>query len=177
MIYFSPRSFVIRYAVLVSLLLLALEPLTVILRPLTLYAVQGIFTLFGYSSTLLANNTLFIEGTYISLITACIAPSAFFILLFLALTLPGKSRDYLRWIGLSWGLLFLVNVTRIVILSLVALQGYSVFESAHALFWYAGNAFFILAIWASLVISFKIRSIPVYTEVNHLYRIARGKRR
>lgn len=176
MIHFSPRSFVLRYSLLLSVLLLSLEPLTFVLRPLTVYGVQGVLGVRGYESTLLAGNTLFIEGQYISLITACIAPSAFFILLLLCLTLPGKRKDYLRWVGMSWGLLFLVNITRIIILASVALEGYDLFETAHAFFWYIGNALFILAIWASVVLTYKIRAIPIYTEWHHLYRIARGKR-
>jgi len=135
-----------------------------IFTPLTLRAVS-----FLLSSPTIQNLIIFNSRT-IELIPACIAGSAYYLLLILNLTTPNiKLRQRIKILAISFIALFILNTLRIVILAILANSIY--FASLHMIFWYGVSTIFVVGIWICLVKIYKIKSIPVYTDFEYLYRL------
>lgn len=141
-----------------------------IFTPLTVYPVHFLLNLFFNAS--LFSQTIIIVSQKISieLIEACIAGSAYYLLLILNLSTPGikaKTRIYITL--LSFSSFLIVNVLRIFLLSILAISKSSLFGIAHIVFWYLLSTIFIVGIWFAQVKIFKIKNIPLYTDMKFLY--------
>ena len=73
-------------------------------------------------------------------------------------------------IFLSFACLLIINILRIFLLGLVYISGFSWFDIAHKLFWYAGSTIFVIGIWFAEVKLFKIKEIPFYSDIKFLYK-------
>ncbi|MBX4196845.1 pacearchaeosortase [Candidatus Pacearchaeota archaeon] len=154
-----------RYMTLVLLALFNLAVIYAVFSPITLHLVT-----LGLPSAILIKGTatIFVQGIYIELIPACIAGAAYYLLFVLNLSTPMKSRKRfysLLFIILSF--LFL-NVLRIIIFTHLARQGSQYFDTAHELFWYFGSTILLILIWFANVFLFRIREIPIYTDVMNI---------
>jgi exosortase/archaeosortase family protein len=111
-------------------------------------------------------NNLFIE-----IIEACVAGSAYYLLLILNLSTPSiKFPKRFKLILISFASLLIVNIIRIVFLSAVFVTGASWFDIAHKVFWYVGSIIFVLVIWFLEVKYYKIKSIPFYSDLKFIYK-------
>ncbi|MEI6731564.1 MAG: pacearchaeosortase [archaeon] len=154
------------------LVLISFQGLTVlywILTPVTSYlSYISLNLLFG--AKILAGGTIFLKGLYIDLIPACIAGSAFYLLLILNLTspMPGKKRiKSIAFLVLSF---LILNVIRIFIFSVLATSGTSYFDYAHKFVWYVGSTVLVVILWFINVYMFNIHAIPIYTDFNNILR-------
>jgi len=156
-------NILIRYILLIFLGLGNLTIFYLVFTPLTIYPVYALLSFFYEVS--LSGSFLFVQGHIIELIRACIAGSAYYLLLILNLTttMPLKTRI---WAILSSFLaLLIVNILRIFILSIMFVESFVLFDLTHKLFWYALSIVFVIAIWFSEVKLFKIKNIPVYSDL------------
>jgi len=165
---------VLRYLILVLVALPNLWLFYLILTPLTVYPVYWLLSLF-YNASILNNDIILInQAISIELVEACIAGSAYYLLLILNLSTPKiKTKKRIRILLLAFASFLIVNILRIFILSLVAVSGSSFFDMTHRIFWYVLSTIFVVAIWFAEVKAFKIKDIPFYSDIKFLYKNTR----
>jgi hypothetical protein len=71
---------------------------------------------------------------------------------------------------LSFALFLAINMIRIIALSLVFLEGLPGFIAAHQILWYVMSTVFVVGIWFAEVKIFRIKEIPVYSDLKFLYK-------
>jgi len=169
-------NILIRYTILIIVALPSLWLFYFIFTPLTVYPVYFLLNLFFDSS--LMGHIVLVEDTFpIELIGACIAGSAYYLLLILNLSTPKiKLKRRINMIFLSFTSLLIINILRIFLLSLVFISGSSWFDATHKLFWYLLNIIFVVGIWFTEVKFFKIKEVPFYSDMKFLYKNSTLKR-
>ncbi|MFA5953866.1 MAG: pacearchaeosortase [Candidatus Pacearchaeota archaeon] len=162
-------NLIIRYLILVIVGFFGFNLFYFIFLPLTVYPTFFLLNLF-YNPSLI-ENTIFVNGIAIEIIGACIAGSAYSFLLILNLSVPNiKTKKRIEMILLSFGIFFAINLIRIFVLSLMNISDSSWFDFTHKLFWYLGSTLFVILIWFLEVKMFKIKEIPVYSDLKFLYK-------
>ncbi len=168
-------SLLIRYAILIIVALPNFWLFYLIFTPLTIYPIYFLLNLFFDSS--LMGNIILVDKFPIELIPACIAGSAYYLLLILNLSTPKiKIQKRVKMILFSFTFLLILNILRIFLLSLVFVSGNSFFDLAHKLFWYLGSTIFVVGIWFIEVKLFKIKEIPFYSDIKSLYKKSKLKK-
>lgn len=161
-------SLIIRYLIIVLAGLGNLTFFYKIFYPLTFYLSSFVFSMLGeVENFYILKIILFNNDVAIELINACIAGSAYYLLLILVLSVP--SLLILKRVSIllfSFIFLLLINVFRIVLMVLIV--GTVYFESVHMLFWYILSLFFVVGIWFLCVKLFSIKEIPVYSDLKYL---------
>ncbi len=128
------------------------------------------------SPTILAGNSILFKETLISLIPACIAGSAFYLLTILALSIPNiKIPKRITLLGFLFITLFLFNVLRIFVLALI--NRMDLFNAVHLFTWYFITTAFVIIIWFVAVKLFKIKDIPIYTDAKYLFSYIKPKKK
>ena len=160
----------IRYLIMVVLALENFWLFYLVFTPLTIYPVYFIMSLFF--DTILIGNVMIINNEIpIELIKACIAGSAYYLLFVLNLSTPkiniGKR---IKMLLLAFSALLAFNIFRIVLLSTIFLEGFSIFVIAHQFFWYFISTIFVVLIWFSEVKIFKIKEMPFYSDFKFLHK-------
>jgi exosortase/archaeosortase family protein len=162
------KSIIIRYLTLALLGTFGLFIFYFIFAPLTIFPVYFLLDIFFEPS--LFFNIILINDVRIILIDACIAGSAYYLLLILNLSTPDiKVKKRLNIIAVSFLTFLILNILRIFFLSLLYLYGSSWFDFTHKLFWYALSIVFVVGIWFFIVKKLKIKEIPFYSDVRELY--------
>jgi exosortase/archaeosortase family protein len=139
-----------------------------IFTPLTVYSVYFLLNLF-YSASL-SGVEIFVRGLKIVIIDACVAGSAYYLLFMLNLSVPKISlKTRTKMIFYSFGILFLLNVFRILLLSILVVNGSVYFDFVHKLFWYVLSTVFVVGIWFWEVYRFNIKEIPFFSDLKFLY--------
>jgi exosortase/archaeosortase family protein len=162
-------SILIRYSILIITAIPNFWIFYFIFTPLTLYPVYFLLNIFFSAS--LTGTTIFINNLPIELIPACIAGAAYYLLLILNLSVPSiKLKKRIKMILFSFTFLLALNILRIFSLSLILLSGNSLFDITHKLFWYLGSTVFVVGIWFIEVKLFKIKNIPIYSDIKFLYK-------
>ena len=108
------------------------------------------------------------QTTFIYIVNACIAGSAYLLLLILNLTIDLKPLERLKSIVYSFALLLVLNVIRISILGALYHHEIPYVEFTHAIFWYGLSTIFVIGIWFITIKKFKIKNIPFYTDLRNL---------
>ena len=114
---------------------------------------------------------------FVEIIPACIAGSAYLLLLILNLSVEMDFVRRMKSILFSFLVLFVLNVGRIVILTWMYIGDNGLFDFSHKLFWYGLSSVFVVGIWFLNVWLFKIKEIPVYSDVKFLVGRIRSKKR
>ena len=106
----------------------------------------------------------------LSFIEACIAPYAYYLLIALIfLTKDITAAKRIKILLLGSLLILAANIVRILLLTLVLLYfGYNAFQSLHIIFWLFISTLYIVFLWLILIKIFKIKSIPVYSDIKYL---------
>ncbi len=160
---------IMRYIVLLIVAVPNLWLFYFVFTPLTLYVLSFILKLFF--EVAISGNTLILNAEFpIELIEACIAGAAYYFLLILNLSFPAKLKKRIAMILFSFAFLFVINVLRIVLLSIIFVKGYSFFDAAHWILWHLMSIVFVCVIWFVEVKLFKIKEIPVYTDLKFLLK-------
>lgn len=144
-----------------------------ILTPLTKNSVAFILNLFSQTTTI--GNIIIFNSTLIELIPACIAGSAYYLLLILILATPNiKLKQSTKIILFSFTSLFILNIIRITSLALLNQSIY--FSILHIIFWYVLSTLFVVGIWLADVKIFKIKNIPVYDDLRFVLGLVKNKK-
>jgi len=160
---------IIRYLLLVIVAIPNLYIFYLIFTPLTIYPINFLLKIF-FNATSNYNINL-INNFSIEIINACIAGSAYYLLLILNLSIPKINiKKRLKMIGFAFLTLLILNISRIFLLVSITLYNPSLFDITHKLFWYAISIFFVVGIWFAEVKIFKIKQIPFYSDINFLYK-------
>ena len=155
----------IRYITLLILGLGNLYIIYTILTPLTVKTLAAILSI--TMDPVIINTTLYTKGLIIQIIPACVAGAAFYLLLFLILSTANiKPRTRAKAIITAVILLFVLNIFRLVLLSSITNTLY--FETIHWLFWHIISTAFVIIIWLTIIKLYKIKSIPIYSDVKFL---------
>jgi exosortase/archaeosortase family protein len=163
----------IRYVFLL-LLIFSLPLIYKLLTPLTIYFSAGLLKLF-FDSVFINGNTIIInQGILIEIIPACIAGSAYLLLLILNLSVPMNHRTRIYSILSSFLILFILNILRIFSLSILYYNLPQFFEFYHKLFWYGLSTIFVVGIWFFIIKIFSIKEIPVYSDIRYIIKIRKN---
>ncbi len=105
----------------------------------------------------------------ITIVQACVAGSAYYLLFILNLSTPKITIKNRIKIFLFSSIAFLsLNIIRITMLAFLFLNYPSYFEIIHKLFWYLLSIVFVVGIWFACVKLFKIGSIPIYSDIKSI---------
>ena len=157
-------SLLLRYSFSILAALGNLYLFYLILTPLTVYSVFFISKLFS-NSILVSKDLIFINETGFKIINACVAGSAYYLLLVLNLStpkIPIKTR--IKAILFSFITFFIINIIRILFLILI-FPIPELFILTHKIFWYALSTIFVVLIWIAEIRIFKIKAIPFYSDI------------
>jgi len=160
-----------------SILILGLGNLYIlqkILTPPTIHTTNWILGIF--TETILTKNTIRTNSLTLQIIPACVAISAFYLLIFLILStadIKTKTRFYAACSAIA--ILFILNITRILILIPMASSPY--FNTVHWLFWHLISTVFVVATWFTIIKLYKIESIPIYTDIKYLKGLIKYKKK
>ncbi len=131
--------------------------------PLTIYPVYWILSLFYQVD--ISGIDLYIGIYNIKFIEACIAGAAYYLLVILNFSTPMKLKKRIYSLLFVFSMFLLLNIIRIIVLSVLFINNAAFFDITHKLFWYAMSTAFVVAIWFTNVILFKIKEVPVYSDV------------
>ncbi|MFH1802156.1 MAG: pacearchaeosortase [archaeon] len=159
----------VRYFALIVIGLFHKQIFNFIFTPLTYWPVVGILSVFYDNVTSLPGNVISYANVYARIISACVAGAAYYLLLILNLTTPMKAIKRLWSIVFLMALFLVLNILRIVIFAGIATGGGNFFDVAHMVMWYFGSTIMVVLIWFLTVGLFKIKEIPVYTDMKSLY--------
>jgi exosortase/archaeosortase family protein len=160
---------IFRYSILLILGLLGISFFHTIFLPLTIQPIYFLLRLF-YNPTLISN-VIWINNLPIEIIEACVAGSAYSLLLILNLSIP--KIKFVKRIGIlffSFSILLIANILRIFLLSVFYISNFSFFDITHKLFWYIGSTLIVAGIWFLGVKIFKIKEIPFYSDIKSLLK-------
>jgi exosortase/archaeosortase family protein len=160
----------VRYSLLLAVSIPNIAIFYFIFTPVTLYAVYFLLGIL-FPVSLSGSTILLDEVAFVSLIPACIAGAGYYLLFVLAFSVQGlnviKRISLLCFSFLSF---FIINILRIVFLSVLYFNDSPFFEIAHEFLWYFGSIILTIVIWFLGVYFFKIKSIPFYSDLKMVYK-------
>jgi len=147
-----------------------------LLFPLTVYPSYFILNLF-YDARLM-DDAIFLQNSVIKFIPACIAVVAYSLLFLLIIfTKDIKLEKGLKMFFLGALLILAMNIIRIDLLLVVLVEfGSNWFDKLHLLFWDFVSGVYVAFVWIYLVKRYKVKSIPIYSDIRELYRGIKPKR-
>ncbi len=163
------KSLILRYLIIILIAIPNLYLFYFILTPLTIYPIYFVLNLF--TQVELIYPSILIKGHIVELISACIAGSAYYLLFILNLSIPSvKFKKRLRMILFAFSTLLAVNIFRIIFLTILFINDLTFFDFSHKIFWYFLSTIFVVLIWFSEVKIFKLKQIPVYSDLKNIYK-------
>ncbi|MEX2017255.1 MAG: pacearchaeosortase [Candidatus Pacearchaeota archaeon] len=174
------KNIIVRYFSLIALSFNSLFVFYLIFTPLTIYFSYFLLD-YIFGATLDYQNAVIftgIDSVPVEIIKACIAGSAYYLLLIFNLTTPNiVLRKRLKMISFAFLAFFLANVIRIVVLTAMYISGSAFFDVTHQATWYFGSVVLVIAIWFYQVKRYNIKSIPFYSDIKFLYEHSLLKKR
>jgi len=167
----------IRYivALLISLIAFFIPLFSFIFKPLTVW--PTVFFLRAFYDVVFNNLTsIVVHGHNILFVEACIAGSAYFLLLILNLLTRGinlKKRIFIFVFGAL--LLLVMNILRLLVLIPLIVEEKIIFELIHKVFWYGISTGYVIIIWILSVFIFKIKNIPFISDIQFILKSIREK--
>lgn len=168
-------NLVIRYSVILCLGFGNLFIFYWLFTPLTFYPVYYIISIF-YPVSASIPDIVINNNIIITLIDACIAGSAYYLLIILNLSvkMPLKKRVFSLLYSIST--LLAINILRIFFMAVLLVNQASFFDLTHKVFWYFLSTIFVVLIWFSEVKFLKIKDIPVYSDIKELIKIIKSEK-
>lgn len=167
-------SILFRYALVFISAIGNLGIFYLIFTPLTVYPVFSILKLF-YSSVL-TGNLIYLKGMTVEISRSCVAGSAYFLLFMLnMITKDIKVMRRVKIFLFSSFLLLLLNIARIVILSLNVDNPW-LFDSIHLFLWYFVSVVYVFIVWVITIRVFKIQAIPFYSDFVYIKNLSKRRR-
>jgi len=140
-----------------------------ILTPITIYLTAKILDLF-YTISILGIQIMINQVKTINITAACVAGSAYLLVLILNLFVAMKPKQRIYSILLSTALLLIFNVLRIVILAILFVNDFKYFHLTHKLIWYFLSTIFVVGIWFLTIKLFKIKQIPIVSDLKPIIK-------
>jgi len=165
-------SIILRYAIII-LLAIFFPLFYLIFAPLTIYPVSFFLNIFYKVG--IDHMTLIVNQGFINLVDACIAGSAYFLLILLNLSVPNMKKRFLA-VSFEISSFLVLNIIRIAILSILFLSNFAYFMQAHLISWYFLTAIIVILIWIATIKIFKIKEIPFYSDFKLLRKLAKNRR-
>jgi exosortase/archaeosortase family protein len=142
---------------------------------LTIYPVSFLLSIF-YDSFVYQNMVL-VETMNIEIISACVAVSAYFLLLILNFTVSMSLKQRIKTLIFSFAALLILNILRIFILSVLLLENFVYFDIVHKIFWYSLSILFVAGIWLLAVFLFGVKNIPVYSDFKFIFSLLKSSKK
>ena len=164
---------IVRYLILILLGTFNLYLFYFIFTPLTVFP-TFFFLEWLYDAVLISVSfknpgaVIFVKGFYASIIPACVAGAAYYFLLILNLTTPMSFRKRVGSILFLLLAFLALNIARIVIFASIISEQFQYFNQAHTLTWYFGSTVLVIIIWFVNVFIFKIKDIPIFTDLRKI---------
>lgn len=163
------KSLFLRYILLLAIGLAFATPIFYnILLPLTIYPVYFILKLFY--DALIYSPYIFVETIAIEIIPACVAASAYFLLIILNLVTPMSKKQRRYSLLFSILSLLIINILRILLLSVLLIKEAIYFDIVHKVLWFGVSIILVVVIWFLTVYLFKIKDIPAYSDIKLLLK-------
>ena len=141
--------------------------------PITIDPVFYFLNIIYEGVTVFGTDTVFLGGYYATIIPACVAGSAYYLLLILNMTTPMSVKKRISCLIFVFALFLAMNIARIVLFGTLLSKGYQYFDVAHLAMWYFGSTILVAFIWFSAIFLFKIKEAPVFTDVQRIVRDVR----
>ena len=140
------------------------------LTPLTIHTTNLLLNIF--TPTTLTEDIIRFNQATIQIVPSCVAGSAFYLLLILLFSTANiKPTTRLYAILTATATLFILNITRILILA--SLTTTPNFETIHWIFWHIVSTIFVAATYIATTKLYKIKSIPVYSDIKYLKNLTK----
>ncbi|HRZ85693.1 MAG TPA: pacearchaeosortase [Candidatus Paceibacterota bacterium] len=166
----------IRYLIILLLGLGNIFLFYFIFTPLTIYPSYLIIKLI-YSNAVLEGSNILISNYTLEIVEACVAGAAYYLLFILNFTTDINIWKRLRLLLYSSTILLSFNILRIVLLSVLFVNNNSFFDITHKFFWYFFSVLFVVIVWFSGVYFFKIRNIPIYSDIKDMIKIIKKSKK
>jgi len=144
-----------------------------IFSPWTLHTTYWILNLFY--DAVLQGNTISFDSVSFTLIPACTAATAYLLLAILVLLTRGiKVVTMVKMFVYGSLMILAFNTLRIFILVSVYLNfGKNYFDALHLVFWNLISTIAVVLIWIFLIKKYKVKEIPVYSDIVYLLKLLR----
>lgn len=136
--------------------------------PITYYLSLVGLSIAGNAQGFFLERIIIFNGLSIELVDACIAASAYYLLIVLILATPMGVRVRFKALVISIFLLLIINILRIIIFSVIAVNGWNYFDSLHLLTWYFLSIIIVIGLWFGITKLYSINGVPVYTDVKRV---------
>lgn len=121
-------------------------------------------------------NIISFQGHSVAVIPACIAISAYYLLLILNLTTPMPFKKRIFSISYSFILFFAINIVRIAFFSFVLTFSQDLFNTLHFAIWFAFSSLIVVLIWFSEISIFRIKGVPGYSDIKFVIKSMQSKK-
>ena len=162
----SKLGFFILARYLLLLLFVLTNILAFIIPAATVHTSFSLIKLF--SNATLTNNIIDLNGHSIEINSACIALSAFYLMLILNLSTQMPIKKRLHSLLFTFGILFIINVLRIFVFSFLFVSSASIFSALHFMTWFIFSSIIVLLLWYVNIRIFNIKEIPVYSDIQFI---------
>ena len=158
----------LRYIIILILSSFNFYIITITIAPITVYSSYLLFSLFY--PVILFGNDLVLENYAISIVNACLAIPAYYLLIALNLSTPNiKLKKRILILIISFSTLLIFNLIRIIFMTFIFISYNNLFNVLHIILWIFVSSFLILFIWFFTIKIFNIKSIPFYSDIIYLY--------
>lgn len=162
------KNLITRTILAVLIAIFGFKIIYAIISPITFYLSS--YSLFFYKPTII-QNTLIIKDNLLTFVPACAAASAYVLLALLTVLTDIKYKKMLKIFLIGALIILIANIIRIDILVIALIEsGSDLFNKLHLLFWKILSTIFVVVLWIFLTKIYKIKSIPVYTDIKKLLR-------
>jgi exosortase/archaeosortase family protein len=163
-----------RYLLAIALVLIIYsEGFYSVLLKINLALLKCLFFLYGAS---ISSDSIIIGIREIQIIPACLAISGYALLICLNLLTPMTLKTRIKLFLFLFFSLFIINLARIFVLSIMFVEQASLFEAVHKFLWYFLSTIAIIGIWFASVWLFKIRHIPIYSDCKRIWNLSKEKK-
>ena len=165
------KKLIIRLALALALLIIPFNIFQFLLLNPTIYTSSMVLDAAGYENEIVGES-IRISNYSLEFIPACVATSAYYLLILLALL----TKDISLKKGIKTGLygailIFAMNQIRIDLLAIILIKyGTNWFENIHLIFWKAISSAYVAGVWIFLAYKLKIMSIPAYSDIMYLFK-------
>jgi len=144
-----------------------------VLTPITIHTVNTVLSIF--TKTVLEGNIIHLSNVGIEIVPACVAGSAFYLLLMLLMSTANiRPQTRIKAIITALVMLFVLNILRILIL--IPMANASYFEIVHWIFWHFVSIIFVVIVWFSIIKMFKIKEVPIYSDIKYIGSLVKTKK-
>ncbi len=132
---------------------------------------------FAYNAgNYIALNSTYGRTIFATIIPACVAGAAYYLLTILNLSTPMKLSKRIKSLIFLLGIFLVFNTIRIIIFLILLIKGNTnFFDIAHSASWYFGSTAFVVIIWFANILIFRIRTIPIFTDLTKLFKEATNR--